>query len=259
MSSWPARRWDPDCRRRPYKPARLWIGRAPERTAPGCNWWQRNAQADARTLEERERFGKEAEFQQDHAAVEGKHILRGAYGIAIGPGVQDSLAKVIALGRDAAKLAPDHRKEPQKSSRVPPRQPQKSQRLHYRDFFQMRVEPAHQGKEIVWAEGALRFLMRSPGGGKLVVGMVRQKRADTQAGKALLRQERVSADTVKISGDCVKVDQLGKAMAGGMELKLRRTLEKREVLFIEQAFVGGQHQHAAVRGVAELLQHTQSG
>src|SRR6478609_4880672 len=79
-------------------------------------------------LEESQRLSKVAEFQQDDAAVKGKHIFRGAYGIAMAPGIQHSLAKVIALGRHAAKLAPEHRKQPQKGCRVPSRQPQQSQR-----------------------------------------------------------------------------------------------------------------------------------
>jgi len=36
-------------------------------------------------------------------------------------------------------------------------------------------------------------------------------------------------------------------------------LEKHEVVFMEDAFVGGQHQHAAVSRRAELLQRIQSG
>src|SRR5579864_4326127 len=70
----------------------------------------------------------------------------------------------------------------------------------------------------------------------------------------LLRQEPVAAKPIKISGNRIKVHRLGKTITGRVKLQLRRPLKQSKIVFTDKTFVGDQHQHASVTGLAELLQ-----
>src|SRR5215467_2641476 len=125
--------------------------------------------------------------------------------------------------------------------------------------MQVSVKPAHEGEEIVRTKSAGGLAAGLPRRGKLQLGRVLQERAHAQAGKVFLRKKRIAAAAPEVAGNRIKVHQRGEAVAGGMEFQFGRTLAEREVVFMAQAFVGGEHQHGAVRRGGQTLQQMERG
>src|SRR6266700_454975 len=117
----------------------------------------------------------------------------------------------------------------------------------------MRVQPRQQSKQIVGTKRGFRIPIRCLGRGKLIACAALKKRTDIQIGRVLGWQQCVATEQPEVFADSIEIYGLGKT-ALAMELDDRQSLRKRQIFFMDKAFVGCQDKHSSVGGTADLLQ-----